>query len=154
MDAYPHLQSFVSEDNVNLQFLHAHLSDLTLERANNTLGAEGDCLTNPQAAKARAQALGKWISLWSSKRRKICALAILDANGNPADSNAGSAKLLYDHWSQVFAAKPVNLFTAKASISQYIQVAPSNIDWDPTFVTFFGLLILRKDTGCGPDGIP
>ncbi len=110
---------------------------------------------DPAAARAKAQSLGKWISLWASKRRKITSLSILSPDGAPASSSAESAKLLYLHWKEVFSLKPVNLGTASITLGALVQPCPPGINWTPSFDSFFAWLCSKKDTGgCGPDGIP
>ena len=63
--------------------LHQHICELTVERALDILMLKMiSPLLRPHQHKVNA--LSAWISLWVSKRRKICTLAIRDPQGNPA----------------------------------------------------------------------
>ena len=88
------------------------------------------------------------------KEEENSSLTILGPDGAPASSQEESAKFLFDHWAGVFSPRPVKLNIARLVLEPFIQLAPDDIDWDPTFQVFYAALVLRKDTGAGPDGIP
>ena len=152
--AYPKLKEFSSGGFVDITAIHDLLTSLTLERAHNRTLEEVHSSPDDPGKRHSAAQLGRWIALWSSKRRKICSLSILGPDGTPATTREQSAKYLFDHWSEVFRDKPVNLGTAWAAISTFIQRVPDDINWDPCFERFYEALCARKDTGAGPDGIP
>ena len=154
LKAFPDLTPFYSDGVVDIRGAHDLLTKLSLERAHAMLTTFGEDTRDKDSAARKTNALSPWIALWSSKRRKVCSFFILGPDGQPASCAADSAKFLYDHWSAVFSEKPVNLTTAFLAISDFIQKCPSNIEWDLNFEKFCDRLIMRKDTGCGPDGLP
>ena len=149
---YAKLQDFVDDLCVDVRGLHSHISDLIIERSNNLLQHEAESIGQSFPDPHRANALASWVSLWASKRRKICSLAIESPDGIPASSPMQSATYLKQWCDEVFSSKDVNLHTASFMLSPFIQSCPNDINWDFSYDEFLEMIISRRDTGYGPDG--
>ena len=82
-----------------------HLAAITVEHANlqiDTIVANSGPEGATADAKKRAAALGNWIALWASKRRRFVSVAVCGPDGQPASSNEMSAHFLACHWQPVF----------------------------------------------------
>ena len=88
---YPKLEDFVCGSFVEVALLHNHLTELIIQRTSNLLNSESDTSSPDSGISHKANALSAWVSLWASKRRRICCLAVRGPDGVPATTPYDSA---------------------------------------------------------------
>jgi hypothetical protein len=117
-----------------------------------------DCI-NKDMMIASWRKLGKFESLrrraaaWAPSKRAAKRFNIVDSNGLPAQSLDEARRLLLHHWQPVFAEHAI--FDADVTIlSEHIQQAPNNIEWEVNKDEFSSLLKHMRDSAPGPDGVP
>ena len=151
--SYPTLASFMGNGLPDGCAVQAHLEELTRLNCQQDLVELDSVPESDQSKTARRNALCSWLSLWTSKRRSIRSITILNLDGSRPVSIDGSAENLRLHWSKVFSEKEVKLQMATSSIGGFIQSSPDDIEWFKSYDDLCGIIHSRKDTGNGPDGI-
>ena len=153
---YESLQEFVYDGVLNYENAHKHLTTLTCQKAQTELDNLNSETSHDDIAAKRAKvnALGEWLALWSSKRRRFTCTTILRPNGESSASNFEGAELLADHWQPIFSEKNTQLKFARVCIGDYIQKAPNGIQWQIDMQEFTAWLVSRPDCGCSTDMLP
>jgi len=99
---------FDSEDALlDEEVLHGHIRRLSVSAIAaqiGELGGEANDRGDP-AAVARRTSLHKKLAAWSPKRRRVCGLVILVADGEPIEGQELAAEAIRAHWDGVFSAR-------------------------------------------------
>ena len=100
----PKLQDFVDDGVLNYERAHNHLNTITCQQAQNDLDQVNNDTSHGglESKRAKINALGAWLALWSSKRRRFTCTTILRPNGEASASNFEGAELLENHWKPIF----------------------------------------------------
>lgn len=96
--------------------------------------------------------LSLWANLWRQAEKRSGLTAVLDEDGTPIDDENGLNKLL-EHWADVFDETSFDQALAQDILMQHAVKFPK-IHWHLTLQQFHDIIMTRKDSACGPDGVP
>lgn len=157
VSAHAHLASLVDlqagyvSDVAGLCAHIAELSRVSIKEQSDELAQVADMPEYKRQARIRS--LVSRASLWGPHSKRVCISSITDEQGNPAGSAEESASRLRDHWTPVFARKPIDHEAADALL-QHVRQVPGDIEWRLTLEKFGAIVAATHDTAPGPDGLP
>ena len=99
----------------------------------------------------KLSALDRWSWIWSPKRSRIGAIAILGPDGTALCGDHAASELRR-HWQPLFQGSGIDDAEADLLLA-HAQTCPDHIDWAISYNDFLNIIPMKKDTCPGPDGI-
>ena len=92
---------------------------------------------------------------WRAKKPTLCLHAVTDEDGHPLENEDESGRRLCDYWSTIFQARAEGpRHHQYENILRHVQKAPDDIRWVIDNNEFDELMVTKKESAPGPDGIP
>ena len=112
---------------------------------------------DPDTAKwkniGKREALRRRAAVWAARRRCCETVAVLDADGVPAQSAQHAVQLLREHWAPVFTKKNTSPRSMEELLA-HVAPAPGDVQWCLPFEEFAEAARRQGDSAPGPDGLP
>ena len=150
--SYPYISKFLdSSRTLDLAGICAFVSTLQHNRGLRCI-TDGPREEEDKARyKERMDKLGKYLSLWAAKRRKIYSLAIQREDGTVTSSTEESADVLGCFWEKQFVEPKVSIALAQAALRNFILPCPLGIQVTSSFEQFEERIGALVDSGVGVD---
>ena len=85
----------------------------------------------------------------------LCLSTVTDEEGHPLENEDESGRGLCEYWRTIFQARVEGpRHHQHEDILRYVQRAPDDIRWTIDKTAFDDLIVLKKHSAPGPDGIP